>query len=82
MKVKLTTRVVSIILLSVILCECESYEYGDINSDNSLDVIDIVLIVNMILGNSEIDLNASDLNNDGELNVVDVVLLVNLILGN
>jgi hypothetical protein len=53
---------------------------GDVNYDGGVDVIDVVLVVNMILGNYDLDLNASDLNNDGELNVVDIVILVNLIL--
>ena len=53
---------------------------GDINYDGSIDVIDVVLMVNMILGNDDLDLSVSDLNNDGELNVVDIVILVNLIL--
>ena len=53
---------------------------GDANYDGNIDVIDIVLIVNMILGNQELELEVSDLNNDGELNVVDVVILVNSIL--
>jgi hypothetical protein len=53
---------------------------GDINDDGSIDVIDVVLMVNMILGNDNLDLSVSDLNNDGELNVVDIVILVNLIL--
>ena len=53
---------------------------GDANYDGNIDVIDVVLIVNMILGNQELELEVSDLNNDQELNVVDIVLLVNLIL--
>ena len=52
---------------------------GDINYDGNIDVIDVVLMVNMILGNDDLDLSVSDLNNDGELNVVDIVILVNLI---
>ena len=53
---------------------------GDINYDGGIDVIDVVLAVNMILGNYDLDLDVSDLNNDGELNVIDIVILVNLIL--
>ena len=53
---------------------------GDANYDGNIDVIDVVLIVNMILGNQELELEISDLNNDQELNVVDIVILVNLIL--
>ena len=51
---------------------------GDINSDGSLDVLDIVSIVNLILIN-QYDVNG-DLNNDEELNIIDIVQLVNIIL--
>ena len=57
---------------------------GDANSDNSVDVSDIVLIVSFILGNntSEIEECQSDINEDGIVNVVDVVQIVQMILGN
>ena len=56
---------------------------GDINEDTILNVLDIVMMVNFVLGadsptNSEF--NAADMNDDNTLNVLDVVLLVNLIL--
>ena len=54
---------------------------GDINNDDSLDVLDDVLLVNIVL-NNENYLNNADLNNDFLNNVLDVVLLVNLILDN
>ena len=51
---------------------------GDINLDGSIDVVDIVLLVNNVLDeNFTLD---SDINNDGFVNVLDVVTLVNLIL--
>jgi len=51
---------------------------GDINSDGSLDVLDIVAIVNLILIN-QYDVNG-DINNDEELNIIDIVQLINIIL--
>jgi len=38
-------------------------------------------MVNMILGDAEINLNTGDMNGDGLINVSDVVLLINNILG-
>ena len=61
-------------------CEEVSYIPGDANGDGSLNVSDIVLIVDLIL-NSEYD-EYSDLNQDGILNVIDVVELVSIILNN
>jgi hypothetical protein len=53
---------------------------GDINQDGSINVLDIVVLVNIILDTS-LNPEYADLNNDGEINVIDVVILVNQILG-
>ena len=52
---------------------------GDLNYDGSLNVQDVVIMINMILGNIESDLIA-DINNDGGINIQDVVILINSIL--
>ena len=52
---------------------------GDINLDNTINVLDVVILVNIILGSSEETSNA-DINLDGIINVLDVVTLINLIL--
>ena len=60
-----------------------SYTLGDINFDDSIDILDVVLIVNIILGvlePYEFQLLASDLNQDGVINILDVVQIVNIIL--
>ncbi len=51
---------------------------GDLNDDGSLNVLDIVSLVNLILANEYNTI--VDLNEDGFLNVLDVVLLINAIL--
>ena len=51
---------------------------GDINDDESLNVLDIVLLVNAILDGT--DSSCSDLNSDGIINILDVVLLIEIIL--
>ena len=53
-------------------------EYGDINSDGQINVIDVVLLVSNILDDT-VNENG-DMNQDGSLNVIDVVLLVDIIL--
>ena len=55
-------------------------ESGDINGDDTINVLDVVLLVNIIL-NSDDFTSSADLNGDNIINVLDVVLLVNLILG-
>jgi len=53
---------------------------GDLNSDGLTNVLDVVLLVNLVLGGNEPDA-CSDVNGDGILNVLDIVLLVNIVLG-
>ena len=54
---------------------------GDVNNDTILNVLDVVILVNIALG--ELDyIECADLNNDNIVNVSDVVQLVNLILSN
>ena len=56
---------------------------GDINQDNIINILDIIRLINFILG-SEIpstdETMLSDLNQDEIINIRDVVMLVNLIL--
>tara|TARA_Y100000588_G_C13967556_1_gene801494 strand:+ start:309 stop:803 length:495 start_codon:yes stop_codon:yes gene_type:complete len=68
-----------------VINELIGYDYtlGDINFDTTIDVLDIVLIVNIILGALEPDnlqILASDLNQDNMINILDVVQIVNIIL--
>ena len=53
---------------------------GDINGDSIINVLDVIQLVNMALGNQEPDYSTADVNQDGEINVLDVVQVVNLIL--
>ena len=57
---------------------------GDVNFDETLNVLDVVLIVGFVL-NVDIpapdQFIASDCNEDGTLNVLDVIVLINWILG-
>ena len=52
---------------------------GDINSDGTINILDVVVLINIILDMAD-ENSAADLNEDGVYNVLDVVLLVNLIL--
>jgi len=51
---------------------------GDINYDGILNVLDVVLLVNLVLGNEYSD--SADLNLDSDLSILDIVLLINIIL--
>ena len=56
---------------------------GDVNFDNTVDVLDIVSIVQYVMGNLEFSndqVQAADINGDQTINVLDVVGLVSSIL--
>ena len=57
--------------------------YGDVNFDGSLDVTDIILMVNFVLGETPTEEQSltADMNQDGILNILDVITLVGEILG-
>jgi hypothetical protein len=50
---------------------------GDINGDDTINVLDVVILVNIILLGEE-NSNA-DINQDGVINVLDIVTLINII---
>ena len=56
---------------------------GDINQDSIINVLDIIGLINFVLGSdtpTSDEMILSDLNQDGIINVLDIVSLVNLIL--
>ena len=61
------------------LCSDSETLIGDVNADGSVNVIDVVALVNIIFGGGEYN-SEVDINNDGSINVIDVVALVNIIL--
>jgi len=56
---------------------------GDINQDSIINVLDIISLINFVLGSdipTSDEMMLSDLNQDDIINVLDIVSLVNLIL--
>ncbi len=51
---------------------------GDINSDEIINIQDIILLINVILNHEYI--SNADINNDGNIDVLDIVQLVDIIL--
>ena len=63
---------------------CSDWIMGDVNNDLSINVLDIVILVNYILVSvtpEECEFISGDINGDSMLNVLDIVQLVNIILG-
>ena len=53
---------------------------GDVNGDMIINVLDVIQVVNMALGEQDPDYNSADINQDGVINVLDVIQIVNIIL--
>ena len=59
------------------------FSSGDINLDDNINIIDVVMLVNIIIGEinpTSEQLIVADLNNDGSINISDIILLVNIII--
>jgi hypothetical protein len=63
------------------IAEGDQGQPGDVNGDSTINVQDLILVVNMVLGNSEPNYSLADLNGDGIINILDIITLVNMILG-
>ena len=55
--------------------------FGDLNADGTANILDILVLINMIIGTTPIEGNV-DMNQDNTLNILDLVVLLNYILGN
>ena len=55
------------------------YIPGDVNGDETIDILDVVQAVNIVLGSMD-PIPAADLNEDGIINVLDVIQLQDYIL--
>jgi hypothetical protein len=59
-------------------CSEAQYLLGDINQDNTINIQDVILAVNLVLN---MEYNSSvDMNSDNILNILDIIQLVSLIL--
>ena len=61
----------------------EYFSQGDVNQDSQINVVDIILIVEFILGYSEptsLEFSLADWTEDGQVNTIDIILIINHIL--
>ena len=59
-------------------------QVGDVNGDGSIDVLDIVVVVTIIIETyapNNDEFSAADMNSDETVDVLDIIILVNVILG-
>ena len=51
---------------------------GDLNGDTTLNILDVIILVDIILNGESSDL--ADINNDGMINILDVIELIDIII--
>ena len=60
-----------------------SYALGDVNHDGAVNIADVTLLIDHLLGNAtNIYLDCADVHSDGAINIADVTALIDLLLGN
>ena len=57
----------------------QSYILGDVNNDGLINIQDVIVTVNIVLGSLEYNQSA-DMNNDNTVDVLDIISIVNIIL--
>ena len=74
--------IVTSVILSLSNDESINYEIMsfDLNGDSNIDVIDVINLVDIILGFSV--LQNGDYNNDGNIDIIDITVLMEYILSN
>ena len=60
-------------------CEDMQFIPGDTNQDFTINVLDVIMIVNLIIQENEYN-ELADLNNDGVNNIQDIIMVVQIIL--
>lgn len=67
---------------TIIFPEAPQLQMGDVNGDGLLNITDVTLLTNYLVGGTDTQLHeeVADINQDGELNVTDVILLINIII--
>ena len=58
-----------------------SYQIGDVNFDQDINIQDVIVVVSHIINSESYTVNA-DLNNDGYIDVLDILILINIVLDN
>ena len=70
------------LLFAIVLClPAWSQLRGDMNNDNQVDVTDVSIMIDMVLGKIQPNLAIADLDGNGQVDVSDVSALIDVVLG-
>ena len=59
--------------------------FGDLNADNNVNVLDVIVTVNYLIGHIDLNTNQlqnGDMNLDGVIDILDVLMIVDSVLSN
>ncbi|MBN2441157.1 MAG: glycosyl hydrolase 53 family protein [Spirochaetales bacterium] len=72
-----------IVLFFFIDFTLSAQQFGDVNGDNNIDIVDALLISQYYVGLNPQGFNASlaDLNSDGDINIVDALIIAQIYVG-
>jgi hypothetical protein len=57
-------------------------DFGDLNQDGNINVLDVVLTVSSVLGHGSLNgeqVLAADINMDGQVDVIDITLIIDML---
>ena len=64
----------------IILDDLNAVPQGDINQDNILNIQDLIIMIQFVIGNMDSIEEDADVNFDGIVDILDIVISINLIL--
>ena len=56
-------------------------DFCDLNLDGEINIIDVIIVINCIIGTDSCDYICMDYNDDQNIDVLDIILMVGIILG-
>ena len=65
------------------MSECLELMHGDINQDSIIDILDVIIMVDIIMGNIDVEEHLvllSDITQDNIVDIFDVISIINIIL--
>ena len=65
------------------MSSCPELIYGDINQDMIVDILDIIIMIDIIMGNIEAEdymIILADINQDNIVDIMDIINIINIIL--
>lgn len=74
-------RFFSVLLLLVLGAGMASAARGDINGDGIVDVTDVNMVIDMVLGKADLNYDTADLDGNSVIDVTDVSILIDIVLG-